>query len=174
VILGLDAKLAETSGFLDGKAQNERHDHGHEHDHGHSSEVEVLSVALTSDKQGAGVDLARLENFLFQAPKDEIYRIKAILYASDIPVSSTGDRAMSLEAHEQATTPTRYILNWAFMRWTYTVAPSEGGSNEPVVRMTVMAAPSELTKWRKRIEAGEFVALEGDAAGAELRVEKIS
>ncbi|KAK3044169.1 hypothetical protein LTS18_001988, partial [Coniosporium uncinatum] len=123
---------------------------------------------------GAGVDLARLENFLFQAPKDEIYRIKAILYASDIPISSTGDRAMTLEEHGQTVAPTRYILNWAFMRWTYTAAPSQGSSDEPIVRMTVMAAPSELTKWKKRVEAGEFVALEGEAADADLRVEKIS
>jgi len=190
LIFGLDAKLAS----LNPELQNGSHDHKHEHSHDHQSEVEVLSVTLSQPAGGmTGVDLIKLEGLLSKAPKDEVYRIKAVLYASTTPVSSTGERA---QAPQNEGTPTRYILNWAFGRWAFNLAslgPSStnsasssgtdtpmasdvstpvGSSDGPTLRMTIITARYESTKWRKRIEAGEFVALEGNTKDAELHVSR--
>jgi len=190
LIFGLDAKLAS----LNPELQNGSHDRKDEHSHDHQSEVEVLSVTLSQPAGGmSGVDLAKLEGLLSKAPKDEVYRIKAVLYASTTPVSSTGERA---QAPQNQCTPSRYILNWAFGRWTFNLA-SPGSSStasasssrtdtpvdsdvstpvessgEPTLRMTIITARYESTKWRKRIEAGEFIALEGNANDAELHVSR--
>lgn len=97
---------------------------------------------------GLGIDVAKLDVLLRQAPKDEIYRIKAILLTASKPQSS-----------EEQTTPTslspieplsHYILNWAFGRWTFT--PIEDREAKHALRMTAICAKYESTKWKKRLE----------------------
>ncbi|KAK8244008.1 CobW domain-containing protein [Phyllosticta capitalensis] len=171
IVFGLDAKLAKSAGVTE---------HSHDHDHNHSSEVEVLSIKLTPAGESHGVDVEKLSDLLLSATKDEIYRIKAVLLASTPPASSTGEVAAPPSSKE----PARYILNWAFGRWTYTAvsasstqletSPQSSGNTggEPALRMTVITARSEANRWKKMIESRGFVALEGDAP-AELKVDRV-
>ncbi|TKA61295.1 hypothetical protein B0A49_08909, partial [Cryomyces minteri] len=107
LLFGIDTKLAR-----DWIANGEIHHHNH------SSEMECLSVTLAASHRIQGVDLRKLEAFLQKAPKDEIYRIKAVMYASSTPNNSDGSNAkVSNQSGQQLT---KYILNWAFGRWTWT------------------------------------------------------
>ncbi|KAH7062045.1 CobW domain-containing protein [Macrophomina phaseolina] len=185
IVFGLDAKLART----------DTHTLHHDHDHNHSNEVEVLSVTMPATSSSRGIDLDKLEALLKDSPKDEIYRIKAVLYASTAPKSSDGQPA---SVSGSASGAGRYILNWAFGRWTFTAvsadspketpissgsatpAPTNSGVStpqhgplDPALRMTIITARYESNKWKKRIEAGEFLALEGDVS-SELQVEKVA
>ncbi|KAG6986404.1 hypothetical protein G7Y79_00101g101490 [Physcia stellaris] len=91
LLLGLDSTLAKDITLQAPLDVQEAHSHEHKADH--QSEVEVLSVTLSS-KGGktSAVNLETLETFLLSAPKDEIYRIKAIVAASRPPASSGGKR----------------------------------------------------------------------------------
>ncbi|ORY12111.1 CobW domain-containing protein [Clohesyomyces aquaticus] len=180
IIFGLDAKLAKGIGTKS----------SHHHDHDHQSEVEVLSVTLTSASK-AGVDLVKLGKLLEEPTKDVIYRMKGVLYANSTPRSSDATPGSTLEASGR----TRYILNWAFGRWTFTRSPppstdstplasgtatpvSSGYSTpltpgeEPELRMTVITAKYESNMWQKTIEAGGFVAVEHGSDGV-LTVQRI-
>jgi G3E family GTPase len=168
ILLGLDAKLAKSAD------ESHSHEHEHEHDHNHQSEVEVLSITLTSTNPSNGVDLEKLGDLLMATPKDEVYRIKAVVHSLEAPSASTGEQAAPPETPGL---PGRYILNWAFGRWTFTAVPltestgTEAG--EPILRMTIISARYELAKWQKRIEAGEFIAA-ADPELALLQVNKVS
>jgi G3E family GTPase len=175
IVFGLDAKLVKSAGT---KA-------GYHHDHDHSSEVEVLSVALTSNGNKACIDVDKLEKLLQQPTKDSIFRIKGVLYASAVPKPShsapqstltvTGDRA-------------RYILNWAFGRWTFTQVPPPSATNtpmasgtatplasgpstpispgeEPELRLTIITARYESNQFQNFIESSGLVALDGGLEG---------
>jgi len=194
LLLGLDAKLAR--GLKRG-VNKEEHGHGHGHDHNHNhdhhSEVEVLSVTLSSASQPNGVALQGLTSLLQDAPKDEVYRIKAILYALEAPASSTGEKPAS---PENPGFPGRYILNWAFGRWTFTSVPSgeltaantPAGSafdtpkdsapstplrhGEPLLRMTVVCAPSESVRWKQKIS--KYVELQEEPQMGLLLVTRVS
>ena len=183
ILLGLDSTLAKsmTSGFNDSVLNSHNHDHATNHE----SEVEVLSVTLlTRDDSVPGVDLESLETFLLSAPKDEIYRIKAIVLASRPPASSAGDAEPAVVREGQVNA--NYVLNWAFGRWTFTptrttspglvngqtVQMPEPKSEKPIVRMTVILARDESAKWKKRIESGDLVEQEGPGRGV-LRVERL-
>lgn len=180
LLLGLDAKLASFAG-----------NHGHDHDHAsdHQSEVEVLSVTLNSSNPANGVNMEKLLDWLRSPPKDEIYRIKGIFHCLDAPAASTGEKAAS---PSNPGSPGRYILNWAFGRWTFTavelppsssfgdlpttsaVTKSVDAISEPVVRMTVIAARGELKRWQKRIEDGEFIVTAEKPDQAILEVNRVS
>jgi hypothetical protein len=148
------------------------HSHGHGHDHGngnaHKSEVECLSITLTSGTNGeAGVDLGKLEALLKSAPKDEVYRIKAVLYATGSPKNADGG-VVNAAAKDRS----RYILNWSFGRWTWSrdEIREEGA---PVLRMSIFTAPYESTKWTKKVESGLFIALDGGATDVTLVVKRV-
>ncbi|KAF2178569.1 cobalamin synthesis protein/P47K:Cobalamin synthesis protein-like protein/P47K [Zopfia rhizophila CBS 207.26] len=181
IIFGLDAKLAKSIG-----AKSQRH-----HDHGHQSEVEVLSVTLAATSANTGVDVEKLRKLLEEPTKDAIYRMKGVLYASTRPASSEG----SANANLSVIGRTRYILNWAFGRWTFTPTPppsanstplasgtvtpiSSGQSTplslgeEPELRMTVVTAKYESNSWQKRIETSGFIALQDSSDGI-LTVQRI-
>ncbi|KAL3957338.1 hypothetical protein ACCO45_007916 [Purpureocillium lilacinum] len=105
------------------------------------------------------------------APKDEAYRIKAVLTLSSPPTNSDPD------VPAPGPSPSgRYILNWAFGRWIFTpVAATQqehASSSESVLRMTMILGRYESGKWKKRIEAGGFVQLGGHDKG-ELSVKRI-
>lgn len=108
VIFGVDSSLAREL-FLK-PCRNNGHDHSHDHDYGHSKEVDVLSLTLPYQFNGTGkyLDVTKLEKFLNTAPKDEVYRIKGTFRSREPP------------PFEIPLVPSsRYILNWAFGRWTY-------------------------------------------------------
>ncbi|SMR55054.1 unnamed protein product [Zymoseptoria tritici ST99CH_1E4] len=171
LLFGLDGKMLR--GWLDGaKGGHEGHDHKEgekcDQQYHHSSEVECVSVTLTSDSKGAGVDLKRLEQMLRAAPKDEVYRIKAVLYANSSPKASDGE-----VVNENAQGRSRYILNWSFGRWTWSHNEGEAGdADAPVLRMSIFTAPYESTKWTKKVESGNFVAL-ADGAEGKLEAKKV-
>jgi G3E family GTPase len=174
LVFGVDGGLARSLGEESGQAVNGHnghdYEHGHSHEKGHQSEVEVLSVTLQAEN-GAVVNTAKLEKLLKSAPKDEVYRIKAVLAATSPIHSSEVDIKNGV-----APKGGRYILNWAFGRWTCTPMRSKGehhSSSGTVLRMTMILARYESTKWKKRIETAGFIELEGDQNGT-LTVEKIA
>jgi len=169
LLLGLDSTLAREMTLGTQGSGTDTHGH-HDHTAHHQSEVEVLSVMLsTREDPVSGVDLEALETFLLSAPKDEIYRIKAIVSASRPPASSGGDAEAAMVRQGQVNA--NYILNWAFGRWTFTpmgtaspafvngstVQMAEVDKYTPILRMTVILARDEATNWKKRIEAGDLI-----------------
>ena len=187
LLLGLDSALAKKlSSNTDIYVVNE---HAHEHNPNHQSEVEVLSITLSSTTQSPlGVDRDALQRFLSTAPKDEIYRIKAILSSSQLPSSSENTADESFHASNNLD---RYILNWAFGRWTFTLLKSalpgaalptppqsrdekqDTDENEPVLRMTIILARFEADKWKKRLDVGEFLCLENKTEQANLKIQRL-
>lgn len=166
ILFGFDTKMARD--WL--KEENHVHGDGCGHEEGehHSSEVECLSVTLASENKDAGVDLEKLEKMLRAAPKDEVYRIKAVLYTRSSPNTSDGDLV-----NREASGRSRYILNWSFGRWTW--AHSEDNNddaNAPVLRMSIFTAPYESTKWMNKVESGGFIS-PADGAHGELVVKKV-
>ncbi|KAF2281001.1 cobalamin synthesis protein/P47K:Cobalamin synthesis protein-like protein/P47K [Westerdykella ornata] len=185
IIFGLDAKLAKQTGT----------ESDHHHDHDHQSEVEVLSITLKAPGQGQsrGVDVEKLRMFLEEPTKDAVYRIKGVLYASTPPKSS--DASSSSSSLEANTGRSRYILNWAFGRWTYTPVPPSSANSTPAIseratpissgratplpqvekpelRLTIVTAKYESIVWESRIKNNDFIALEGRDDGV-LSVERI-
>lgn len=169
VVFGVDGGLArQLTDEHTGHGHHGGHDHDHSHDH--QSEVEVLSVVLKGSKDAA-VDADKLQALLRSAPKDEVYRIKAILTASSTVRDSEEDNANPTPPHPKH----RYILNWAFGRWTFTPIgdiQEHESSEESTLRMTLILARYESTKWKKRLEAGGLLELSGDSKG-DLIVTKI-
>ncbi|KAI9853919.1 MAG: hypothetical protein M1824_000794 [Vezdaea acicularis] len=183
VILGIDGGLSK--GLSLGKLEaSNGHDHGHEHEgHGHAdhqSEVEVLSVSMKSSS--GSLDMAKLRFFLKSAPKDEMYRIKAILTTLEDPDSSKGSvhKAGDAQPHMGG----QYIINWAFGRWTSTkITPNIddlqsfdlkhlGNDDHYLLRMTIILARYEANKWKKRIEEG-LLSVVPDNAEHSLKVERV-
>ena len=177
VIMGIDGAMivkkgATVAAELDGQ------DHIHQD---HQEEVEVLSVVLEADEgKGAALDLESFEDLLLAAPKDEIYRIKGILASSRVPAASSGESKASVidKAGRGAATvggQDLYVLNWAFGRWNYTALPSRDpmSMDGALARLTFILARGESTKWKRKLEVGDLIALEGNDQGARLKVDKI-
>ncbi|KAL5615529.1 uncharacterized protein BROUX77_001366 [Berkeleyomyces rouxiae] len=183
LVFGVDGGLAQTldDAELAKSTLSDKHKHthdaeGHDHSkceddqkaHNHQTEVEVLSVELKGGSTSSAVaSTAHLMRLLEAAPKDEVYRIKAVMSLDAAPHSS--------EPMQVQLAPGRHILNWAFGRWTFTPvsAPAEHESSEnSVLRMTVILARYEANQWKKKLEAGGFIELAGEAKG-ELAVSRI-
>lgn len=154
--------------------------HGHGHDHDHQSEVEVLSVTLKSTASSSSlspVNLTSLETFLLSAPKEEVYRIKAIIRCSteNPPADSSGEKKESPTTSADSSGTQYYLLNWAFGRWTFTPSPGLKENVDPstVARITVILARYESAKWKKKLEDGGLVEVHGDATNGQLTVERI-
>lgn len=167
VIFGIDGGLAQS---LEESPHGQTHDHDQEK--GHQSEVEVLSIELSGPK-GSSVNAENLQKLLKTAPKDEVYRIKAVLTPSSTIKGSDEDMPTTDPSQLQ----TRCILNWAFGRWTFTPVADEvsehESSHQKILRMTLILARYESTKWKKKLETGDFLGLEGENKG-ELVVTKIA
>jgi G3E family GTPase len=168
IVFGVDGGLAQS---LTEDPTTHGHGHGHGHSHNHQTEVEVLSIVLKGPKDTA-VSAGKLQAFLKTAPKDQVYRIKAVLTASAMMRNSDEDEANPTPPHPH----NRYILNWAFGRWTFTpiaeTAQEHGSSDQMTLRMTMILARYESNKWKKKLEAGGLLELEDDNKG-ELVVSKI-
>jgi G3E family GTPase len=165
IVFGLDARLA-------GLVEEKKEQHAHDHNHEHSSEIEVLTVTLQSQDSTGNVDIAKLAKLLEDPTKDEVYRIKGILFASTPPSSSDTQQDAKRNVPEGRL---RYILNWAFGRWTFTPVPLNASMNaeEPELRLTVMTARYESNKWKKQIESSSLIALQDDQ-DAMLTVSRVS
>lgn len=167
VVFGTDGGLARD--LTEGEANGGHHGDGHSH--GHQSEVEVLSIELRSEP-GAAVSWSKLESLLTSAPKDEVYRIKSVMTLNSAPNNSDPDMPKIEETPSR-----RYILNWAFGRWTFTPvvqdAREHDSSHDVTLRMTIITGRYESNKWKKRIETGGLIELDGDGQG-DLTVRKIS
>lgn len=175
VVFGVDGGLARDLTDKDVNADHDHHKNGHEHNgtnghsHTHQNEVEVLSIELKAPS--AAISTAKLLKFLQAAPKDEAYRIKAIVTLSSTPTNSDVDVPQP-KGHPGS----RYILNWAFGRWTFTPMLEEQqeheSSNDVALRMTMILARCESNKWKKKLEAGGYLEVEGVNKG-ELSVKRI-
>jgi G3E family GTPase len=182
LVFGIDGGLARALGG--GEQEKEGinghdHDHNHTHSHdrmnGHQSEVEVLSISLQAEgteSDQAAVNTEQLEKLLKSAPKDEVYRIKAVLTASK-PIAGSDEDVPEAEVQPLHR---RYILNWAFGRWTFTTFTGAAGEHKSsdgiILRMTMILARYESTKWKKKIETLGFIELEGNHRDI-LKVEKV-
>ncbi|KAF4976062.1 hypothetical protein FZEAL_7240 [Fusarium zealandicum] len=167
LIFGVDGGLAQdlTDADVDGdhKANGHKHDNSNgekkAHSHSHQSEVEVLSIDLKADPSSR-ISTEKLLAFLSSAPKDEAYRIKALLSLSSTPINSDPDIPKP-----EPSASGRYILNWAFGRWTFTpvaeALQEHDSSTEVTLRMTMILARCESNRWKKKLEAGGLVQLEG-------------
>lgn len=160
VVFGIDGGLAKTLTGENGCVS----EHNHEHDHEHQTEVEVLSITLKGPK-GAAVDSTKLMTLLKEAPKPEVYRIKSVLTASSTVRNSGEDESLPKPPHPAQ----RYILNWAFGRWTFTLlsadASEHGSSDEIPLRMTMILARYESTQWKNKLENGKFLELDESEKG---------
>lgn len=167
VVMGIDGGLIGKEGVE--RAMEGELVQGHGHGHEHQSEVEVLSVVLEGSETD-GVDLDSFEDLLLAAPKDEVYRIKGLILTKQPPPDSAGTRKMSA-----AGGPLVSVLNWAFSRWQYTPIALEDFSvlNGAIARLTFILARGESAKWKKKIEAGDLVMLEGDGTEGKLTVTKV-
>jgi G3E family GTPase len=178
LLLGLDAKLARITQHSEHQQDHSAHERGNSHADDHSSEVDVLSITLASTcDQIDGIDLEKLSGFLVSAPRDEVYRIKALLYSYEAPSSSTGEKP---EAPTRVGATRRYILNWAFGRWTFTASATnamvqgEKSTSEPILRMTIITAKYEGEQWEKRLSSGEFFCLFRQPENADLQISRIA
>lgn len=176
VIFGIDGGLAQELTEAD---VSKDHSHGqngdskgHDHSHSHQSEVEVLSVELKSSTPSAVASTSSLLSLLKSAPKDEVYRIKAILNLASPPQNSDADGPQP-----EASPSGRYILNWAFGRWTFTPMISDvaehQSSKESIARVTLILGRYESGKWMKKLQAGGLLELDGEDKG-ELVVKKVA
>lgn len=163
LLFGFDSMMAQNWS----NDHRSEHKHDHEHSHSHTSEMECLSVTLTSEDANSSLELRKLDNLLKSAPKDEVYRIKAILYSIEPPKTADGQ-----QVNAASDTRARYILNWSFGRWTW--SHDEGGTTgDPVLRMSIFTAQYESHKWKSRIEGGQYVALSESSNGGSLSVRRV-
>ena len=164
LLFGFDQKMARS--WMQGLHGGHGHANGHVHEH--RSEVECISVTLNVTGKDAGIDMKKLEDLLKTAPKDEVYRIKAVIYSNTPPEPRNGTNVNGEKTGKRA----RYILNWSFGRWTWT-ADSISGDDAPVLRMSIFTAQYESNKWIKRIESGNFIAVSDSDSGASVRESKL-
>ncbi|KAK5448098.1 hypothetical protein LTS15_009122 [Exophiala xenobiotica] len=184
VIMGIDSAMVRAQGLREAIEINDEHGHDHSDSHGHQhphhqEEVEVLSVVLhnqDTSKSPQGVVLDSFEDLLLSAPKDEVYRIKGLVLSSKPPPDSTGEQkpGIAVDAEGQSL----YVLNWAFGRWTYTPLPGAAfkAMESASARLTFILARGESSRWIRRLEKGDFIALEGEDGKEEkgvLKIEKI-
>ncbi|EEQ88051.1 CobW domain-containing protein [Blastomyces dermatitidis ER-3] len=149
----------------DAYVQEHNHGLGEPGENEHQSEVDVLSVSLTSSQESDTVNPEALTTLLLSAPKDEVYRIKAIIQfpADSPPEDSSGEKAQvptpqptqEGDVNVNGAAPSgsgaggiktqNYILNWAFGRWTYTHSPAsiDNASKSSGDGETAAAAPPE-------------------------------
>ncbi len=174
LVFGIDGGLAQqlTDGDVKRESGHANGDHTNgDHAHDHQNEVEVLSLELKgTDTVSTKISTDKLHKLLTSAPKDEVYRIKAVATLSAPPRNSDPDVPRPGDSAAG-----RYILNWAFGRWTFTpVAGSlaeHASSHEAALRMTMILARCESAKWQKKLAGGGLV--EAESGDGELVVKRI-
>jgi len=172
VLLGLDSALVkqidkeQTNG---GIANGSSHGKQHHHHHDHQSEVDVLSVTLSfSTERSSNIDVHALDHFLRTAPKDEVYRIKAVFSSSAAPLLPDGK---PVQEGVSGLPLQQYLLNWAFGRWTVTSSGHLADSAQTeILRMTIITARGEGMKWRNKIQTAQPF---GQSSSHLLSVERV-
>ncbi|CCU82490.1 unnamed protein product [Blumeria hordei] len=187
VVFGLDAALARAWKEDATWVPESLLPHEHGEAESHRSEVDVLSITLscqdsTPTDQPApsphmsatrSLDTVALHRLLQTASKDEVYRIKAI-FVSNSPIPSSDS---TLTEVTSSSGPTKYVLNWAFGRWTCTplALPSSAvghptaehassvaiGLGPVLLRMTVILARGQAKKWKRQLETGTLIRFSG-------------
>lgn len=188
IIFGLDVALTKNwEEYSEESKQPHKNTHGK--DENHQNEVEVLSVTLStsspvrpgsSDSKSSfssnlspKIDTQTLLEFLKRAPRDEIYRIKAIFTSSTAIPSSES----SINSLHSSSGSAKYILNWSFSRWTCTPlnlkeSSNEGdkvehpssvavGQGEVFLRMVIILARDAAEKWKTKLEGGNLIRFDG-------------
>lgn len=161
LLFGFDTKMART--WHSGEQQ-----HKHDHDEPHKAEIECLSITLASTDPQASVDLNKLEQLLTSSPKDEIYRIKAVVWSRHVPKDLPIDKTALGEDGSQS-----FVLNWSFGRWTWSpLGNNQSRGSDPPLRLVIFTAQYESTKWAKKLESSSFFVLDG-SADSKLTLERI-
>lgn len=165
--VGMDVVFGVDGGLAQQLTEEDVNMNDHDHSHDHQTEVEVLSVEVNGSKDTT-VSTEKLANLLQSAPKDEVYRIKALATLDSTPKNSDPDVPPPAESPSG-----RYILNWAFGRWTYTAVGQTQEEHESTggaaLRMTIILGRSESGKWTKKIEAGGLI----EAQGGQVSVKRV-
>ncbi|RKU42462.1 hypothetical protein DL546_004150 [Coniochaeta pulveracea] len=105
LVFGIDGGLArKLTGTDETHGGNEPGKEG-EHNHDHQSEVEVLSVTLKGKSQNSAIDGGKLMEFLEKAPKEEVYRIKAVLDVNGASVRNSDDDAKAATESQTGSLP---------------------------------------------------------------------
>ncbi|KAI9780216.1 MAG: hypothetical protein M1816_003140 [Peltula sp. TS41687] len=194
VLLGVDGALARRLGAGEGgEGGRQLHEHGHDegeqehkqHLDDHQSEVDVMSITLASSRDGSAVnrgvvDREKLEAFLGTVPAGEIYRMKAVLWSESPSSAADGQSVNGGQNHSEAHLNC-YILNWAFGRWTLTEMRPPAGTgthptrrpDEPALRMTMVLPRWEAAKWKKKLEAAEWLCLSENNVDRVLEIRKM-
>lgn len=187
VLLGIDGALLAKQGDMGvgfDISSSSSHEHGHhgdDHSHDHQSEVEVLSLTLKTpqtDGNDSFLDLTKFDKLLRSSSKEEVYRIKGIIRCSSEQKPLNSDPDFSPSGTNSATdsstasNATAYILNWAFGRWTFTPTSSINAATIDVARLTFILARYESGKWKKRLESGDYIAVDGSNS-SEIKVDKL-
>ncbi|KAF8422978.1 CobW/HypB/UreG, nucleotide-binding domain-containing protein [Tirmania nivea] len=143
--------------------EGEGHKHVHKYGEKHMDEVDVLSVRLPKAQGNGYLDYAALDKLLTTAPKDEVYRIKALFKLSKAPPKPPVAGAQGVVVADENQDGGWFILNWAFRRWAVTRVEHEDNEGD-VCDLTVVLAQGEGRRWKKKLEAGAFVVREGDGS----------
>ena len=139
----------------------EGHKHVHKHGDRHMDEVDVLSVRLPRTEGNGCLDYVALEKLLTTAPKDEVYRIKALFKLCKAPPKPpVAGAQVGIVVADENQQGGWFILNWAFRRWTVTRVEHEDDGGD-VCDLTVVLAQGEGRRWKNKVEGGGFVVGEG-------------
>lgn len=170
LLLGFDA--GKGYDWDAGAARLLEHSHDHdcdgddEHVH-HMEEMECLSITLSAKGEDE-IDMQRLEALLKAAPKDEVFRIKAVVRTTTPPEGADGTDCQG---------KSRYILNWAFGRHSWTRVGDGSittGDEAMLLRMSVFTARYESAKWQKRLATGQYIGVSSkDSEDGHLTVKKM-
>jgi len=147
LLFGIDRKLA-----VDG-TETASTEHEITHAQHHQEELECLSITVTAPDGRPNIDMFRLNTLIWKAPRDEIYRIKAILYPREKPVTTHSNKLSNEDNQNLA-----WILNWSFGRFTWTPSVIDSTSMPPS-RISLFLARSEAVKWKQRLESEEFLSV---------------
>lgn len=156
LLFGLDPKTRDV--WMSEQMSEHHHaDHASKGDHHHHmEEMECLSITLRASATSNVIDMPLLQELLTVAPKDEVFRIKAVLYSQQDPAR-----------HVKLGCVTRHYLNWAFGRSTWTSDATMTSTEAPLLRMSIFTARYESNKWQKRVESGRYINLVDSASKLE-------
>lgn len=168
VLFGFDSKMAKSWPPATKTHHDHDHDHQHAQDEAHNAEVECISVTLNTGEPNASVDLDKLKQLLESAPKDEIYRIKAVVRSKQVPAELEGEES----SQSDMSSIRSYVLNWSFGRWRWSQLTGDQSIGCPApLRLVIFTAQFESTKWMKKLQQSDFFSLGGSAS--QLKIERV-
>ncbi|KAJ1969190.1 hypothetical protein IWQ62_000786 [Dispira parvispora] len=145
LIFGLDTQLFKLEHRCGDSCQCANHSAHQPNTNHHLEEVDRIEISKDLDQPGssAGYDISKLNKFLTELPKDDIYRIKGVIRL-DPRTSEQPDDHSSLS-----------IINFAFGRYSLTPVgnnQTDEGHQNTMVRVTVMG--QDLRLYLSRLQMG--------------------